>query len=319
MSILKKKAAAKTAVSANPALKPPKKKYKKTNFLEFLCVVPALVLIIVLNHYPLVELVRYSLTDWNLLKLDYDYVGLKNWEWFFTTLDTNGVINSFVVTLKYTVVHLILIIGLGFLMALLFNRMTKFFGFMRSVVFMPHYIAMTSAAVIFVWLFNENYGVFNYALTSVGLEKIPWLSSASFAIWSITLVASWKGVGYDMLIFLSAMQGISKDYYEAASLDGANKIQTIRYITLPLIAPTTAFLLVTQFISSMKIYNVVDVMTNGGPNHSTEVLVYKLYQMTFEQYRIDRASVISIVFFVFLMIVTALTMRWSDRKVNYDA
>ena len=113
------------------------------------------------------------------------------------------------------------------------------------------------------------------------------------------------------------MLGMTKAKFKV--LDGANKLQTIRYITLPLIAPTTAFLLVTQFISSMKIYNVVDVMTNGGPNHSTEVLVYMLYQMTFEQYRIDRAAVISIVFFVFLMIVTALTMRWSDRKVNYDA
>ncbi len=317
MSILKKKT--ETAVSANPAVKPPKHKYTKVNFFEFLCVVPALLVIIVLNHYPLVELIRYSFTDWNLLKLDYDYVGWKNWQWFFTTLDTNGIINSFVVTLKYTVVHLILIIGLGFLMALLFNRMTKLFGFMRSIIFMPHYIAMTSAAVIFIWLFNENYGVFNYMLEAVGLKGIDWLSSATWAIWSITLVASWKGVGYDMLIYLSAMQGISKDYYEASSLDGASKLQQVRYITIPMLAPTTAYLMVTQFIGSMKIYNIVDVMTSGGPNHSTEVLVYKLYQMTFEQYRIDRAAVVSILFFIFLLIVTAVTMRWSDRKTNYDA
>ena len=102
-------------------------------------------------------------------------------------------------------------------------------------------------------------------------------------------------------------------------LDGASKTAILRRITLPLLAPTTAFLLVTQFISSMKVYNIVDVMTAGGPNHSTEVLVYMLYQMTFEEYRIDRASVVAILFFVFLMIVTALTMRWSNRKVNYDA
>ena len=122
-----------------------------------------------------------------------------------------------------------------------------------------------------------------------------------------------------MLIFLSAMQGISKDYYEAAKLDGASSVAIFRRITLPLLAPTTAFLLVTQFISSMKVYGVVDVMTSGGPARSTEMLVYMLYQMTFEDYRIDRASVIAIVFFIFLMIVTALTMRWTNRKVNYDA
>ena len=92
-----------------------------------------------------------------------------------------------------------------------------------------------------------------------------------------------------------------------------------RDVTLPLLSPTTAFLLVTQFISSMKVYNLVDIMTSGGPARSTEVMVYLLYKMTFEDYRIDRASVVSILFFIFMVIITALTMKWQDRKVNYDA
>ncbi|MDY4105319.1 MAG: sugar ABC transporter permease [Oscillospiraceae bacterium] len=296
-----------------------KKKYKKENFFEFLCVVPAVFLIVLLNHYPLVELVRYSFTDWNMLKKSYQYVGLKNWKWFFTTLDTNHVLNSFKVTFLYTVAHLAIIIVVGLLCALLFSRMTKGFAFMRSVIFMPHYIAMSSVAIIFIWLTNESYGVFNYVLKQLGLQPVAWLSSSSMALWTLVIVASWRGIGYNMLIYLSAMQGISKDYYEAASLDGASKLSVFRYITLPLLAPTTAFLLVTQFISSMKVYNIVDIMTSGGPAHSTEVLVYLLYQMTFEDYRIDRASVIAIVFFIFLMIITALTTKWQDRKINYDA
>ncbi len=302
-----------------PKKKKRRRKYKKQNFLEFLCTVPALLLILLLNHYPLVELVRYSFTDWNMLRTDYDYVGLTNWKWLVTTLKTNHVLDSFRVTILYTIAHLVIIIGVGLLMALLFNRMTKSFAFMRSVIFMPHYIAMSSVAIIFLWLCNENYGVFNYLLGKIGLGPVAWLSSPVMAIWTITLTASWRGVGYDMLIFLSAMQGISKDYYEAAKLDGASSVAIFRRITLPLLAPTTAFLLVTQFISSMKVYGVVDVMTSGGPARSTEMLVYMLYQMTFEDYRIDRASVIAIVFFIFLMIVTALTMRWTNRKVNYDA
>lgn len=297
----------------------PKKKYKKENFFEFLCVVPAVFLVVLLNHYPLVELVRYSFTDWNMLKKTYKYVGLKNWNWFFTTLQTNHVWNSFKVTFIYTVVHLAIIIVVGLLMALLFNRMTRSFSFMRSVVFMPHYIAMSSVAVIFVWLFNESYGVFNFLLKTIGLDPVLWLSSARNALFSLVIVASWRGIGYNMLIYLSAMQGISKDYYEAAALDGANKLQVFKSITLPLLSPTTAFLLVTQFINSMKVYNIVDIMTSGGPSRSTEVMVYLLYKMTFEDYRIDRASVISILFFIFLVIITALTMKWQDRKVNYDA
>nr|WP_326204047.1 sugar ABC transporter permease [uncultured Oscillibacter sp.] len=272
-----------------------------------------------LNHYPLMELVRYSLTDWNMLKKTYKYVGLENWKWFFTTMDTNHILNSFKVTVIYTVAHLAVIILVGLMCALLLNRMTKSFAFMRSVIFMPHYIAMSSVAIIFIWLTNENYGVFNYILKLLGFGPVPWLSSSSMAIWTLVMVASWRGIGYNMLIYLSAMQGISRDYYEAAELDGASKVSVFRYITLPLLAPTTAFLLVTQFISSMKVYNIVDIMTSGGPSHSTEVLVYMLYQMTFEDYRIDRASVVAIVFFLFLMVVTALTMKWQDRKVNYDA
>lgn len=280
---------------------------------------PAVFLVVLLNHYPLVELIRYSFTDWNMLKKSYSYVGVKNWVWFFSTLKTNHVWNSFKVTFIYTVLHLAIVIVVGLLLALLFNRMTRGFGFMRSVVFMPHYIAMSSVAVIFVWLFNESYGVFNYLLKTVGLDPVAWLSSSKMAIFSLVIVASWRGIGYNMLIYLSAMQGINKDYYEAASLDGANKFQVFKNITLPLLSPTTAFLLVTQFINSMKVYNLVDIMTNGGPARSTEVMVYLLYKMTFEDYRIDRASVVSILFFIFMVIITALTMKWQDRKVNYDA
>lgn len=317
MKALKKQSAAAAATASGSPVR--RKKYKKENFLEFLCVLPAVFLVVLLNHYPLVELIRYSFTDWNMLKKTYKYVGLKNWTWFFSTLETNHVWNAFKVTFIYTVVHLAIIIVVGLLLALLFNRMTKSFSFMRSVVFMPHYIAMSSVAVIFVWLFNESYGVFNYLLKVVGLNPVAWLSSSSMAIFSLVIVASWRGIGYNMLIYLSAMQGISKDYYEAAALDGANKFQIFRGVTLPLLSPTTAFLLVTQFISSMKVYNLVDIMTSGGPARSTEVMVYLLYKMTFEDYRIDRASVVSILFFIFMVIITALTMKWQDRKVNYDA
>lgn len=312
-------AAPAVTVSGSPVRKKRKKKYKKENFFEFLCVMPAVFLVVLLNHYPLVELIRYSFTDWNMLKKSYSYVGVKNWVWFFSTLKTNHVWNSFKVTFIYTVLHLAIVIVVGLLLALLFNRMTRGFGFMRSVVFMPHYIAMSSVAVIFVWLFNESYGVFNYLLKTVGLDPVAWLSSSKMAIFSLVIVASWRGIGYNMLIYLSAMQGINKDYYEAASLDGANKFQVFKNITLPLLSPTTAFLLVTQFINSMKVYNLVDIMTNGGPARSTEVMVYLLYKMTFEDYRIDRASVVSILFFIFMVIITALTMKWQDRKVNYDA
>lgn len=287
--------------------------------MEFLCTVPALIAILALNHYPMVELVRYSFTDWNMLKKTYSYVGLKNWKWLFTTLDTNGILNAFNVTIIYTLVHLALVMVLGLLFALLFNRKNKGFSFMRSVLFMPRYIAMSSVAIIFIWIFHESMGITNYLLQVLNLDTVAWFSTPIMALVTICIVTTWKALGYDMMIFLSAMQGISKDYYEAASIDGANRLVMFRKITLPLLAPTTAFLFVTQFIGSMKIFNIVDVMTSGGPNEGTAVVVYKLYDLIFNKYRIDRAATVAIVFFIFLMIVTALTMRWSNRKVNYDA
>lgn len=307
----------KSIMTSAPARR--KKKIRRETFFEFLCTVPALLAILVLNHYPMVELIRYSFTDWNMLKKNYSYVGLKNWKWLFTTLETNGIFNAFKVTIVYTLVHLALVLALGLLFALLFNRKNKGFSFMRSMLFMPRYIAMSSIAIIFIWIFHESMGVANYTLQEMNLGRVGWFSSPTMALVTITIVTTWKALGYDMMIFLSAMQGISKDYYEAASLDGANRFVTFRKITLPLLAPTTAFLFVTQFIGSMKVFNVVDVMTSGGPNEGTAVVVYKLYDLIFTRYRIDRAATVAVVFFIFLLVVTALTMRWSNRKINYDA
>lgn len=296
-----------------------RKKHRRESTLEFLCTVPALILIVVLTYYPIADLVRISLTDWNLIKPTYSYVGLKNWQWLVTTIKQNHVLDSFIITLKYTIGHMLIILVFGLLLALLFNRMSKGFAFMRSVVFMPHYIAMSTAALIFSVILNERFGIANAVAEAVAGVRIPWLSSGSVALLVMIMIASWRAVGYDMIIFLSGMQGISKDYYEAAMLDGASKPKILLKITLPLLAPTTLFLAVTQFIASMKVYALADVLTGGGPYRETEVIVYMIYELAFRDFRIDRAAVVSICFFVFLLIVTKLTMGVSDRKVNYDA
>ncbi len=289
------------------------------SFQEFLCCVPAMALILLVAYYPIVELIRISFTDWNLIRPTYTYVGLTNWKWLFETWQYNHVLNSFFATLKFTVGHMVIILVAGLLMALLFNRMSRGFSFMRSVVFLPHYVAMTSAALIFMVILNKQYGVANVILEAVAGIRVDWLQTGSLAMLSMIVIASWRSVGYDMLIYLGGMQGISRDYYEAAMLDGASGVTLFFNITLPLLAPTTLFLVVTQFISSMKVYAVADVLTAGGPYRATEVMVYLIYTMAFVDFRVDRAAVVSICFFLFLLVVTALTMNVSERKVNYDA
>ena len=296
-----------------------KKKYTRQNFYEFLCVVPALVMIGVIAYYPIVDLFRISFTNWNLIRPQYDYVGFTNWKWLVDTWEMNHVYESFIVTLKYTVGHMIIILTVGLALALLFNKMTKGFAFMRAVVFLPHYVAMSTAALIFMVILNERYGIANAVLESLAGIRVNWLMDGSLALLMMIVIASWRAIGYDMLIYLGGMQGISQDYYEAAMLDGANQTQIFFKITLPLLAPTTLFLAVTQFISSMKVYALADVLTAGGPYRATEVIVYLIYTMAFEDYRVDRAAVVAICFFAFLLLITRLTMNVSDRKVNYDA
>ena len=296
-----------------------RRKFRMESFQEFLCCVPAMALILLVAYYPIVELIRISFTDWNLIRPTYTYVGLTNWKWLFETWQYNHVLNSFFATLKFTVGHMVIILVAGLLMALLFNRMSRGFSFMRSVVFLPHYVAMTSAALIFMVILNKQYGVANVILEAVAGIRVDWLQTGSLAMLSMIVIASWRSVGYDMLIYLGGMQGISRDYYEAAMLDGASGVTLFFNITLPLLAPTTLFLVVTQFISSMKVYAVADVLTAGGPYRATEVMVYLIYTMAFVDFRVDRAAVVSICFFLFLLVVTALTMNVSERKVNYDA
>ena len=167
--------------------------------------------------------------------------------------------------------------------------MTRAFSVMRAVIFVPHYVAMSSAAVVFLWILNTDTGILNYLLERMGLPAVDWLGSRSTALISVLMLTGWRAVGYGMMIYLSAMIGISKDYYEAASLDGATASQKFWRITLPLLSPTTLFLFVTTFISSMKVFQSVDILTQGGPYRSTEVFVYKIYLYAMEDFRMDRA------------------------------
>ena len=133
------------------------------------------------------------------------------------------------------------------------------------------------------------------------------------------LMTVWSGVGYAMMIYLSAMQGIPQDYYEAARIDGADGVQQFRFITVPLLAPTTLFLFVTTFIASMKVFQSVDVMTGGGPGTATNVMVQWIYNLTFQDFRTARGAAVSVVFFIILLVCTMATMKYSNKNVNYDS
>lgn len=295
----------------------PEKRY----WSDFFLALPAVLLLILVTYYPVAQLINISFTDMRLTKLSYDYVGLKNWNWLFTSKTSLRYLgNSVWVTLRYTFWNIVIDLGGGLLLAHLFKKLTKPYAVMRALIFMPRYIAMSSCGIIFMWILDKDYGVLNRMLEFVGMtESIGWLTNDKTALFSILMLTGWHGIGYCMMIYLSALYGISKDYYEASSLDGATPWQQFKLITLPLLSPTTLFLFITTFISSMKVYQSVDVMTGGGPRNKTEVMVFYIYRLAFEDNRLDQSSVVSLMFFVILLLVTASTLRITNRSVHYES
>ncbi len=293
---------------------------RKEKLIQFLFAAPALIFFIVFIYYPILDLFRISFTDWNAVRTDIEYVGWKNYRWLFAGSGADNLAASLKVTILYTMGELACSLIGGLCLALLFNRMTRYFSVLRGLTVLPKYIAASSSAVVFVWMMNSRQGILTYVMDAIfSTGEIRWLNSMPLALVSLIIFAAWRGMGYAMIIYLSAMRSISQDYYEAAALDGANGVQRFFRITVPMLSPTILFLGVTSFLSSMKVYQSVDVLTEGGPYEATSVIVYWVYELAFRDFRMDRAATVGCVFFIILMILTVLTMKWSNRRVHYDA
>ena len=289
---------------------------------------PALLLFLLFVYYPVIDLIRISFTNMSVLTTGkQEFIGFANFDWMFNGAGKRYFWESLRITGVYMFWEVAITLVGGMLLALLFNRMTRAFNAMRAVVFMPKYIAVSTSAVVFQWILystiatgiGQSEGILNYALSLFGIQGPHWLIDADTALSGVLILTGWRVVGYAMMIYLSAMKGISQDYYEAAAIDGADGVQRFRFITVPLLAPTTLFLFVTTFIASMKVFQSVDVMTGGGPGTATNVMVQWIYNLTFKDFHTARGAAVSLVFFLILLVCTAATMRFSNRNVSYDA
>ena len=291
---------------------------RRERYIDFLCIVPAMIFFMMFVYYPIIDLVRISFKDMKLGNDNFKQVGFKNYKWLFQGSGWKYFFQSLKITITYTFWELVFTLVIGMLLALLFNHMTRYFNVLRAAVFMPKYIAVSTSAIVFLWILHGNHGILNHLLNMLGFEGVDWLNKEDTALAGILFLTFWRVTGYGMMIYLSAMKGIPQDYYEAAAIDGADGVQRFRHITVPLLTPTTVFLLVTTFIASMKVFQSVDVMTGGGPGKATNVMVQWIYNTAFKDFRMERSATVSVVFFIILLVCTALTMKWSNRKTNYD-
>ena len=317
------KQAAAGAASATQAVKADKKPFFSqrtlSHFIDFLFVLPALILLGVFTYYPIVKLVQISFTDWNLLNDTWKYVGLKNWQWLFAGSGAKYLWNSLKVTFLYSMGEILVTMVGGMLLALLFNRMTRSFGLMRAFVFVPKYVAMSSAAVVFLWILNTDSGVLNYLLQCIGLPAVDWLNQQSTALPSVLMLTGWRVIGYGMMIYLSAMMGISQEYYEAASLDGANGVQKFFRITLPCLSPIILYNLIMQTISAFMAFTQAMIITNGGPNNSTMLYALYVYNQAFKYNDMGYACAMSWFMLVVMGLITFIIFKTSKFWVFSEA
>ncbi|MBI2116540.1 MAG: sugar ABC transporter permease [candidate division NC10 bacterium] len=276
----------------------------------YLFIAPVIVLFGIFRVVPAIQTLLYSFYKVELLRGRFTFIGLDN----FRTLLTDEIFQKAAVnTLVYVASIVPISAALGLILAVLFNTRFRFKEFFKAVYFAPMVTSTVAAAVVWWWMYNPQFGIFNVLLKLVGLPEQPWLMSSHMALPSIIIFSIWKTLGYNMIIYLAGLQAIPQQFYEAATIDGAGAIKRFWRISVPLLAPTTTFILIYNGILAFQVFDQVFVLTGGGPANSTNVVVLDLYRQAFERYNFGYAAAEAMVLFVFILGVTLLQYVYSKR------
>lgn len=275
---------------------------------------PTLALLFLFFVYPLGLAAYESFFSWDLLT-PHHYVGLRN----YTALAASGELTGAVLrTILYSAIVVTLSVSLGLVLAVALDRPGKLYAFVRGAVFSAYVVSWVAVALLWMWILDADRGLVSALLRALHLPTVSWLGDPRFALIALALVSVWKITGYAMVIFLAGLQDIPKSVLEAAALDGATPWRRFWYVTWPLLRPSTAFVATTSLILSFQAFDVVRVMTQGGPIRSTSILVYAIYDQVFLNLRVGRASAFTVVFFVVLMALTAIKL-WAFRVAGPGA
>jgi multiple sugar transport system permease protein len=275
-------------------------------------IAPSLVLLLIFSAAPLLFAFYLSFHGWNLLEPAKPFVGLQQYvELAGDGLFWNAAKNTAVYALY---VPLTMACALG--VAILLNRRIRGVAILRAIFFLPYITSFVAISIVWQWMYDPNFGILNWSLGLVGLGPFPWLNSPSTALFALIIMAVWIHIGFQMVIFLAGLQAIPNELYEAAMIDGAGPWRRFRKITLPMLKPTTFFVLVTSIIGSFQVFTFVYVMTEGGPLHATDVIVYHIYQNAWQFLRMGYASAMSWVLFAVIFAITLIQFRLLGRRMT---
>ena len=287
----------------------------RENRMGYVFVGPYLVLFTIFTGIPFVIAIALSFLNVKFItRLDnLQFVGLKNFQRMFSSPET---MQSLARTFKYSLVYVPLIMVAGFLLACIVNRGIYLKNTVRAMVFLPYVSNMVAAAVVIKVMLGVH-GPIVQGLTSLGFDPPVLLQHLTYALPTVAAFAVWKGMGLNMVVYLGALQGVPAELTEAAQIDGANKWQRIRYITLPMISPTTFFLLISSIIGSLQNFTVIQALTDGGPGQATTVMAVTIVRTAFGKYDTSLASAMALVMFVIVMGVTLVQWYGQKKWVNY--
>lgn len=273
-------------------------------FAGWVFILPALVGTLIFIIIPVICSFGLSFAKWDLLN-PIQFVGLANYrEIFSEALFFKILLNTVVFALATSVLGVII----PLVLACILNSKIRGAEFYKTAYFLPFITPMIVIGVVWEWIFDPNIGLLNHVLHL----HINWLYDTHFAMPALIIVSVWKLIGYNMVIFLSSLSGISQSMFEAAKIDGANELQTFKNVTVPLLSPTIFFVVIITAISSFQVFDLIYLMTQGGPLNSTNVLVYAIYQNAFEYFNVGKASAIAYVLFVIILVLTLV--QWNLRK-----
>lgn len=277
---------------------------------------PSLLGLIVFMIIPMISSLGLTFTDWDpLLPNKFNFIGLQNYA---TLLKDAKFKAAFIHTLTFIVGYIPLVLISGMAVALLLNQNIKGIKFFRGAFFIPVISSWVAVALLWTWIFNPQYGLVNYFLGLIGITGPAWLYDPNWAMPAIILTSVWKDTGFVMVIFLSGLQNLPPEYYEAASIDGAGRWQSFTHITLPLLSPVIFFALVISLINSFQVFDQVWIMTQGGPAGATSVIVEQIVNNAFRYGKMGYAATLSWVLFLIIFVITLIQNKIQNKWVTYE-
>jgi ABC-type sugar transport system permease subunit len=284
-------------------------------WMPFVFLAPAVILLCIFVFYPMISALGTSLTNWNGISPVSSFIGLKN---YLAAFESPELLQAVGNTCLYVALTLPLSLVIAYLAALAVERKSAASTVLRLAFAIPFVISIPVVSVVWVWIFDPNFGLLNYALGVVGIDPQHWLTDPNTAMLAIAIPSIWRQFGYFMLILLAGMKNVDSSFHEAAVLDGAGYWQRAMRITLPLLGPQLFFCLVLGVVDSFQVFAQVDLMTQGGPLDSTNVIVYELYTQGFTYFHIGYACAIAILLMIVLGAATWAQQRWLGSKVFYQ-